>query len=350
MSAAPAEKGTWIKQNYDKLLLVLALFVLLASSVYLLLKIRVERNEIDEGSWQNPSRPKPALPIDLSAYASNSIALNNPYVGEPVTTNLLMVSELRVTCVNLECMKPIAFRALVCPFCTEAQPPHDDFDLDKDNMDDRWEREKGLNPRDPNDGTLDPDQDNFSNMEEFASGTDPFDPTDTPPPGAKLRLGKSQLRPFDLLFIDVTGEAGSERFKLKTRKGDRSFIRTLTEDVIGNVLTSYEPEGAEGKTLVLTKPDGTEIALTMGKVVESKDWEALLVSLLNNQQYVVQKESSVRVGGFDYKVVDITQRKVVIEDENSGETIDVVRISAAEIELLRRQPGVRGGGGRRVPR
>jgi hypothetical protein len=340
VSAAPATSGNWLRQNIDKLLLVSTLVVLLASAVYLLLKIRVERNEIDEGSWQNPSRPKPAELIDLTPYVSNNLALASPYQGTAISSNLMMVSELRVSCINAECAKPIAFRALVCPFCKTPQPPHDDFDLDKDNMDDRWEREQGLNPRDPNDATLDPDNDGFSNLEEFVSKTNPFDGTSTPPPGAKLRLVGSRLTPFDLMFVAASGEEGSYRFTLRFRREDRTVIRTLGEDVMGYIISSYLPAGPDGnQTLVLTKPDGTEQVLILGTPVTSEDWEARLVSLLDGQQWDVRKDSIVQVRGDDYKVVDIQQRKAIIEDVNSGEKIDVVRISAGEMEMLRRQAG-----------
>lgn len=332
---------SWFKQNIDKLLLVATLVVLLASAVYLLLKIRVERNEIDEGSWQNPSRPKPAQLIDLTSFMTNNLALERPFQGTAVTTNLMMVSELRVACVNPECGKPIAYRALVCPFCKSPQPPHDDFDLDRDGMDDRWEREHGLNPKDPSDADEDPDGDGFSNLEEFVSGTNPFDPTSTPPPGAKLRLVESRLRPFDLLFVAVAGEEGSYRFTLRTRRGDRTFIRTIGEDVMGYLISDYLPAGPDGQTLVVTKSDGTELQLTLNKLVESTDWEARLISLLNAQQWIVRVDSRVQVRGEEYKVIDIKQREVIIEDVNSGEPLNLVRISASEIEMIQRMTGVR---------
>ncbi len=48
-------------------------------------------------------------------------------------------------------------------------------DLDADNMCDEWELTYGLDPTDPNDGTLDSDEDELTNEEEHENGTDPTD-------------------------------------------------------------------------------------------------------------------------------------------------------------------------------
>ena len=125
MSATQSQKSNWIQQNYDKLLLVLLLTALLASALYLLWRIRGERNEIEEGKWQNPARPIPAEILDLTPYMASNAPLTAPFMGKSATTNLLLVSELRVMCVNDPCAKPIPYHALLCPFCKESQPDPD---------------------------------------------------------------------------------------------------------------------------------------------------------------------------------------------------------------------------------
>lgn len=48
------------------------------------------------------------------------------------------------------------------------------IDRDGDRMDDEWEQMHGLDPSNPNDGSLDPDNDGYSNLEEFRDDTFPF--------------------------------------------------------------------------------------------------------------------------------------------------------------------------------
>lgn len=48
-----------------------------------------------------------------------------------------------------------------------------DPDDDNDGMLDIWEIMHGLNPKDPEDGSLDPDKDGFSNLEEYEFQSDP---------------------------------------------------------------------------------------------------------------------------------------------------------------------------------
>ncbi len=40
-------------------------------------------------------------------------------------------------------------------------------------MPDAWEKEYGLNPKDPSDGTKDADGDGYTNVEEYLNGTNP---------------------------------------------------------------------------------------------------------------------------------------------------------------------------------
>ncbi|MFO7991914.1 MAG: right-handed parallel beta-helix repeat-containing protein [Thermoplasmata archaeon] len=53
---------------------------------------------------------------------------------------------------------------------------NNDTDNDGDGMDDKWEIENGLNPRDPSDVEKDPDDDGLTNLQEYEEGTDPNDP------------------------------------------------------------------------------------------------------------------------------------------------------------------------------
>ena len=51
-----------------------------------------------------------------------------------------------------------------------------DWDLDRDGVPDSWERAKGLNPEDPNDGIGDRDDDGYTNLEEYINSLVPVVP------------------------------------------------------------------------------------------------------------------------------------------------------------------------------
>jgi hypothetical protein len=54
-------------------------------------------------------------------------------------------------------------------------PDREDLDDDGDGMDDEWETQWGLNPRDPSDAGKDPDCDGLTNLQEMENGTAPGD-------------------------------------------------------------------------------------------------------------------------------------------------------------------------------
>jgi hypothetical protein len=56
------------------------------------------------------------------------------------------------------------------PDLKSAEPPDDS---DKDGMPDTWEKEHGLEPRNPADGNADTDADGYTNLEEYLNNTMP---------------------------------------------------------------------------------------------------------------------------------------------------------------------------------
>lgn len=72
------------------------------------------------------------------------------------------------------------------PLRSTAAPP----DSDGDGMPDGWERQFGLDPNDPGDGTRDEDKDGYTNLEESLNGTDPTVFVDYTKPGNGLNTLK----------------------------------------------------------------------------------------------------------------------------------------------------------------
>ncbi len=140
MSAAPREKAGWLGQNYEKLILMVVLVVLLVSALLLVLRITMARKALSDAKWEKPDiAPKSVQPVELSEFEPQLERLKNPPQAGTFT-NALMASELRVTCIS--CGKPIVYRAELCPFCAIPQPavvPEDERDTDKDGLPNMFE-------------------------------------------------------------------------------------------------------------------------------------------------------------------------------------------------------------------
>lgn len=342
MSAASKDSGNWFGQNYDKLTLVVALVLLLASSVYLLLIINGEKREIEDADFITRGVVKnPAEPVDIEAYVEDLKNSTRPFDSSNVTSNRLLTSEERVSCVNPECLKPIPYNATACPWCQKAQPEVKDIttlDRDEDGIPDVDEKALGLDPFDPNDALMDPDGDAFTNVEEFRFGSDPDDEDSTPPMVTKLRIANAIPKPIGLVFKSIreTGEVPSFQINSLTER-NRSYFKSVGEEILGFVIESYD---AEANSLFLRKGD-RELTLELNKVGRDSEWEVRLVSLLDGKTYPAGRTDTLKPGsefevdGSTYKVIDITATAALIQDTNSGEEISVARYTPAELQDFR---------------
>jgi hypothetical protein len=336
-----AEGKSTFKEIADKLLLVLVLVLLLASSVYLLLMIRIERGKLKAGdAGLRTSRPIAAQPIDLAAYQASVDRLLNPSANTGPTNRVPFTSEDRVACINPQCQRPIPYDALACPFCAAEQPELEppDNDQDDDGIPDDYEKDHEMDPYDPRDALMDPDADGFSNREEYESRTDPTDPASRPPEAAKLRItprGAVQTL-IDLTFWGTQRFSADElRFQLNSRERGRSYFAVIGDEIEGYLVNRFLPDAEKGPTLILTK-DGNEYSLVKDEPFTFGDWTATLVSLLNARQYRnLKRGSEIEAGGVTYIVVDISRESVIIQNKETGKDLNVGRISPAEAQLLR---------------
>lgn len=316
MSAAPRPKAGWIAQNYDKLLLVIALVALFASALFLVWRIGSARRDLAEARWERPVEEKSVAPVDLQSFTDYIEKIKNPYQSG-IYTNEMMVSELRVWSINPENIPaPIPYNAIVCPFTQHPQPPvvpPEKRDTDGDGIPNLAETNLGLDPMDPADAYADKDADGFANIEEFQSGTDINDPAKFPEVIAKLRLARTVNIPFVLRFQGVNELPDGLRFLLNLRTLERSYFVKIGDEVEGFTVVNYTPDGVDGPTLTLQKGD-TKVDLVKGRQVQKDELVALLVFLLDNSRYKVKVGDPVSLKGKEYKVIDIKRNAVSIRD------------------------------------
>lgn len=330
MSSAKRPGGSPLAQHYDKILLLLAMLLLTASSLFLAARFHgrfkaLEASRVDEAVTQGAM----AEALTSDAFQSSMKLLRSPLQVDARVAHL-GVGELRVSCVN--CAKPIMFAAKKCPFCGYDQPDIDDparMDTDRDGIPDVRETELGLNPADPKDAQADSDGDLFTNLEEVQSGTDLKDATKFPPVIAKMRLREVFVKPFKLRFLSVSTLAGGDRYQLNLRTLERTYFKGMGDEVEGYKLVSFDAAAPEGPTLVVSNGRET-VRLVKDQVVDAGAKTAVLVSLLDGAEKPVQIQDEFDVAGKKYKVVDINEDRVLIRDLEASSEVTIGLLTGDE--------------------
>lgn len=330
-----ADGKSSMKDILDKLLLVLVLVLLLASSVYLLVMIRVERSKLkDDAGGRLPSRPAPAEPIDLAQYQTD---LENIWTDDGSTNRPPWTSPQRVTCVNMACQLPIPREAEVCPFCGTEQPEETvGEDKDGDGIPNEYERDHGMDPYNPRDALMDPDGDGFTNREEYQSETDPNDRESKPPIGAKLRITGTKQDEIDLTFWGTQQFSADElRFQVNSRRRGRSYFLVIGDEIEGYTVDRFLPDPDSGVETLILRKDDKDYEVVKDQEFTFGDWMANMVSLMNGRRYNrVKNNSEIALEDVTYIVVDITKDNAIIRNKDTGEDLSVGRITKAEAEQL----------------
>lgn len=320
--------ASWISQSYDKLALVVVLFLLLVSAGYLLFRTNQAKQAIaGETPHLAAMTGKVAEPVDLAGLTNLMAAVKSP-VQVSVQNPHMMVGEQRVA--SIPDGAPIPIDALKDPFTGADQPVADyDPDSDGDGLTDKIEIANGLNPHDPTDADADFDGDGFTNAEEIRAGTDLRDPKSFPPPVVKVRLARTMVKPFKFRFLGVSRLPNGDRYQLNLRSLEKTYFAQLNEFIEGYKVLSYEEKAPDGPTLLLTQGDST-IRLVRGRVLNQDARSAELVSLLDGTSFVCQIGDEVKVKGLAYKVVDIKADRVVLRDARDSKDSVVSPLSSVE--------------------
>ncbi len=331
--------GAWIKRVYDKLLLLVVVAALIASAVFLVLRIgSIQR--MDEAYDAKLNDLTPRYPMAEEA-VSDSFDLAMSRLSQPPQipgwTNRLSSPKKRVWCIH--CRQPVAYSAEVCPFCDGVQPDIDiitELDDDQDGIPNGIEEENGLNPDDPSDAALDADGDLFSNLDEYTHKTDMQDPEDYPSIETFLGVQAIDAIPFDLLFKSYMRGTGDNRtFAINTRNGGRTYFVKLGETVEGFEVVKFElkfeadpsiPGMKKDVSILTLRKGGHEVPLIKGDKVRYEDFTLKLVFRLENRPITAKIGDQFQLRkGRVYKVmeVDTARKNVVISRLSDGEMFTV---------------------------
>lgn len=329
MSTARRPGGSWISVNYEKVALATALALVLASSLFLLVRATTGGGDAEAALRNLDVRAgRVAEPADLSLYTGLAARVMTPF-QIPSEGRGTFVGELRVAAIPDG--EPIPFASTVNPFRPDNPQPAIDYDPDSDGdgLSDKVELAQGLNPMDGTDASADADGDGYSNIEEIQSDSNLRDASSFPPPVAKLRILATRVNPFKLRFLGISKLPDGDRYQLNLRSLERTYFTRIGDEVEGYRVDSYEPAAPEGPTVVLKQGNST-IRLSQGRVINQEARTALLGFLIDGSRYTVQIGDSITLKDLGYKIVDIREDRVVLRDERGGKEAVVGIISSDE--------------------
>ena len=339
MAANQTRDDMPLMRNYDKVVVVAALVVLLISLAWLI-TAGVSQKEQVASYMRGVEGLKPAKsdlePINMDPYDKAVKSVTSPFKmmeGDETKAGFL-APERRIMCVNAVCKKPIPYQSEKCGFCGEIQPnvrPPTENDITK------WLRDMGLPP--DTDVAADLDEDGFSVKEEFVFKTHPKDKTSHPPYAEKLVLKdlKSMRLPLVLSGVN-TMPGGAKQLTFNWRGklprtywvkeneeiGDTGYVAgrvTVKEEKRENPMTPGKPKVVDVSTVVLKrKSDGKEIVLQVDEIGKNTDVEATLdfmidkleLKLIENQEFKLREET--------YRVIaiDMAANTITVEHAANG--------------------------------
>jgi len=342
MSKARKPSG-FLQAHYDKLIVLSALVLLIASAIWLLIGLGKNRAMVSEQEL-NPLSTAKVQPLDAKPIEQLAARIEKP--RQFPSGRKLLVGDLRVG--SIPDGLPIPYDAPVCPFTGKAQPTLAERSLrdsDGDGMPDEWETKNGFNIYNNQDAALDPDSDGFSNLEECLAGSDPMDAEAFPPPIHKVRIDRIAENPFKLRFVATSQMPnGDIKYQINLRSLDRTYFASMNEVVEGFLITAFDENTPDGPTLTLKRDDKT-VRLVRGRIKDESQTVAHLVSLLGDEKWSCVQKETITLYEETYKVVDIIddmkEKVVKLQHEKTGETVLIKTLSDDERALI--MPGAGSG-------
>jgi hypothetical protein len=315
------------KGNYEKVLLILASLLALATAGFLIWKSQNFNQQLVllPASPKNDPGSPPFAAVDAAIKRlGEKVTWLSPLVaGKPVPLNK-SIRIVRKDGVLIDIQKPEP----------KLRPPMTNEFLVKNNL---------PNIDRPNVGDLDPDQDGFSNLEEFNGNTNPMDPASHPPFTNKLFLARRITN--DYIVKLNNGEAPFQVQRIKPEPKVSKFVspneefgfeRGVVRFRVGAFEKKIVPDPSVGEKDVseLSMTDlatNQEFKLVRGTEFNLAQYEAEFAFALRDQveRRTVKKGETFQIPGLGvtYKVLEIEEDKATIApvnpDGSVGESLTV---------------------------
>ncbi len=309
----------WIKKHYDRVALIVAGVILIASAAFLFVQVRAFPEAFAKAQ-QKYERKSNIEEISLQAEEKAIASITEPAAWK-VHPGSLLVSRRYI----------LKDDRLVDPLdnSVEIHP----------GVPNQWLRDHGLDLLDPNVLNSDPDNDGFTVKEEFEAKTNPVDKNSHPPLVKKLRLKAYMKQPFRLVFSAYDGDffqinALDGRIPSQFVKIGDTVARTKFEVARFEKKSTYNPRTKSdidiSELILVNKETGEEVRLVLNQTVDSPDSYAQFIFLIDRSEFTVKKDQVFSLPNdpakTEFKLVDINEREAVITNVATGEKITVPKL------------------------
>ncbi|HEY5741022.1 MAG TPA: Amuc_1099 family pilus-like system protein [Terrimicrobiaceae bacterium] len=301
----------WLRNNYEKAILIVASLVLLACCGLIISQaLSFSERFAGRDSSQAPNNTIKALPADVLRTALEKLKAPQNWLGHDGS---LLVS-----------------RPYVLIDGTLVDPLEGNKNL-HEPIKNSWLIKYDLPYWESDIKQQDADADGFSNLEEYLAGSDPRDKNSVPPFYTKLRLVRFISKPFRLIFTGTPDDG--QTFTINTKdRGTKTQFLELGQMIAGTSykIVSYEKKTErrneidfDASTLTLENAQtGQKIVLIANKEANDPTSFAEFLYRYNNSKFTVKKDDEFSLPpetDRQYKLIDISEKEAVIQDQKTRE-------------------------------
>lgn len=301
----------WLKKNYERAILILAIVILLVCAGLVINSVfSFPAQFADRNSNKKPDNT-------IKPYPTEVLTATGAKVDKPrnwgVHDGSLFISEPYV----------LKDGRLINPIDSDIplHPP----------ITNKWIQQYELPYWEGDLAEQDPDGDHFTNLDEFLANTNPIDKNSMPPYWTKLRLLKFISKPFRLIFTGTPDDGQTFTINAKDTKSRTQFLE-IGQMIAGTPykLLSYQKKSTTkdeieidvSELTIQNTETGQKLVLIANKEANDPTSFGEFLNLIDNSKFTVKKDDDFTLPlepERKYKLIDISAKEALIEDQKNKE-------------------------------